>query len=94
MRAFALGLIVLLVFLPAILILFAPGKALPVRVGWGLAAFLSPIIAFGLVQFVPALANNAPQATQWGRLVGLIIAGSGLILPWVFFATFLQRRAR
>ncbi|MCZ8187355.1 MAG: hypothetical protein O9308_13320 [Beijerinckiaceae bacterium] len=94
MRAFFLGLIALLVFLPAILILLAPGKPLAIRIRWGLAAFFTPIIAFGLIQFMPALSNNAPQAMQFGRLLGLILAGSGLILPWLFFATFLNRSRR
>lgn len=94
MRAFFLGLIALLVFLPAILILLAPGKPLATRIRWGLAAFFTPILAFGLIQFMPALSNNAPQAMQFGRLLGLILAGSGLILPWLFFATFLNRSRR
>lgn len=92
MRAFFLGLVVLLVFLPALLILFAPRRALSLRLVWGLSAFFLPILAFGFVQLVPLLANNAPEAGQWGRFVGILIAGAGLILPWVLFALFLHRR--
>ncbi len=92
MRAFFLGLVVLLVFLPALLIMFAPRKPLPMRLGWGLLAFFLPIVTFGLVQFIPTLANSAPEATHWGRLVGLLVVGAGLILPWVIFALFLHRR--
>lgn len=92
MRAFFLGLVVLLVFLPAILILFAPRRALAVRIGWGLAAFLSPVISFGLTQMIPALANGSVAASQWGRFIGLLISGGGLILPWIMFAMFLHRR--
>jgi hypothetical protein len=91
MRAFFLGLVVLLVFLPAILILFAPRQPLTPRLLWGLLAFLSPVLAFGLTQLMPSLTNNLPGATQWGRLAGLLIAGAGLILPWVMFALFLHR---
>lgn len=92
MRLFILAFTFVLVLLPTLLILFASQKPLGARILWALVAFLPPFVTFGLVRLVPVLSNNAPQAAQWERFIGLIITGSGFILPWIIFAIFLHRR--
>jgi len=91
MRFFITALAFGLVLLPSLLILLARHRPLAARLGWGLLAFLSPVVMVGLVQTLPALNNDAPDAAQWERFLGLILSGSGLILPWVMFALFLHR---
>lgn len=95
MRAIALALtFALLVLLPTLLILFAPQKPLKLRIGWGLAAFLSPVLTFAAVRMIPVLSNNTPEAAQWERFFGVMLSGGGFILPWIFFALFLHRSGR
>lgn len=93
MRSFFLVLTGIMVLVPALLILFAPGRPLASRVIWALAAFLAPIVTYGLVQLVPILSNNAPNAAQWERFIGLLLSGAGFFLPWILFAIFLHKRA-
>jgi hypothetical protein len=92
MRLFVLALTALLVLLPSLLILFAPERPIRARLPWALAAFLSPLVTFGLVRMVPLLSNNAPEAAQWARFLGLLLSGGGFFLPWILFAIFLHRR--
>ena len=93
MRLFVLALVFVFVFLPALLILFARERGLsrPARIGWAMAAFLAPVAVFVTVQLMPELANNAVEARQWGRMLGLGLTASGFILPWVIFSLFLHR---
>jgi hypothetical protein len=93
MRIFVLALTFVLVLLPVLLIIFAPHKPLRARIIWGVAAFLSPVLTFGIVRLIPVLSNNTPEAAQWERFFGLVISYGGFILPWVLFAIFLHRRA-
>ncbi len=90
MRIFLLGLTFSFIFLPALLILLANHRPLGARIRWGLLAFLAPVIAYGLVQMVPWLANNAADASAWGRFAGLLLTGAGFFLPWILFAFFLH----
>lgn len=92
MRIFVLALTFSLVLLPTLLILFASQKPLRARVIWGFASFLSPLATFGIVRLIPLLSNGTPEAAQWERFFGLILSGSGFILPWILFAIFLHRR--
>ncbi len=92
MRIFVLALTFALVLLPTLLILFASQKPLKSRVVWAIASFLSPLASFGIVRLIPILSNNSPEAAQWERFFGLLLSGSGFILPWVLFAIFLHRR--
>jgi hypothetical protein len=94
MRLFLLALTGLFVLLPSLLILFAPGRAMAVRALWALAAFLAPLLTYGITMFFPMLTNNNPDAAQWERFFGLLLSGSGFFLPWVFFALFLHLRPR
>lgn len=94
MRIFLLALTALFVLLPALLILFAPARPLAVRVIWGIAAVLAPVVTFGMTQFFPLLTNDSPAAHQWERFFGLLLAGSGFFLPWVMFALFLHYKPR
>lgn len=92
MRLFVLSLTFALVLLPTLLVLFASQKPLRSRVIWGLVTFLSPLTTLGIVRLVPLLSNGTPEAAQWERFFGLILTGSGFILPWILFAIFLHRR--
>jgi hypothetical protein len=92
MRLFILAFTFLLVLLPTLLILLASQKPLKARLGWALASFLSPLLTFGIVRLVPVLSNNSPEAAQWERFFGLILSGSGFIMPWLIFAVFLHRK--
>jgi hypothetical protein len=93
MRIFVLALtFIFAVFIPALLVLFAPGKPLRTRAFWALAAVLSPLATFGIVRLIPLLSNNTPEAVQWERFAGLLLSGSGFILPWIIFAVFLHKK--
>jgi hypothetical protein len=92
MRLFVLAITFALVLLPVLLILFAPGRRLSGRVIWAIVAFVSPLLVYGLVQMIPDLTNNAPEARQWARFIGLALSAAGFILPWAIFAVFLHRR--
>ena len=93
MRIFVLALtFVFVVLIPTLLVLFAPGKPLRARITWALVAMLSPVATFGIIRLIPLLSNNSPDAAQWERFAGLLITGSGLILPWLVFAVFLHRK--
>ena len=94
MRIFVLALtFVFAVFIPALLVLFAPGKPLRARVIWASTAALSPLVSFGIVRLIPILSNNSPEAAQWERFAGLLLSGSGFVLPWLIFAVFLHRKS-
>lgn len=90
MRVIILGLLVLLVLLPSLLILFARHRPARQRIPMALAAFLSPIIIFGLVSASPYLMNDVRNAPQWAHFLGLVFWGAGFFLPWVLFALFLH----
>jgi hypothetical protein len=93
MRIFVLALtFIFAVFIPALLVLFAPGKPLRARMLWALTAALSPLVSFGIVRLIPILSNNSPEAAQWERFAGLLLSGSGFVLPWLIFAVFLHRK--
>jgi hypothetical protein len=92
MRVFILALIFALVLLPTLLILFAQGASLKRRIVWAIGAFVTPIIIIAFVQVIPLLTNNAPDAHQWERFAGVVLSGSGFVLPWVIFALFLHSK--
>ena len=94
MRIFMLALTFALVLLPTLLILFAPKKSMSSRAIWALASFVSPVATFGIVRLIPLLSNNNPDSAQWERFFGLILSGSGFILPWIIFAVFLHRTGK
>jgi hypothetical protein len=94
MRFIILGLVVLFILLPVLLILFAKGRSLKARVVWGVGAFLSVVVPVALVNLLPVLTNNAPQAQQWERFIGVLVSASGIILPWVIFALFLHSKTK
>lgn len=94
MRIFLLALTGMFVLLPALLILFAPGRAIGVRIVWAVAAVLGPLVTFGLTHMIPMLSNNSAEATQWERFAGLLLSGSGFFLPWVLFALFVHFKPR
>ena len=94
MRFFVFGFAVLLVFLPVLLILFAKGRAMKSRAIWALVAFASPIVTIAAVNVMPLLTNNAPEAQQWERFLGVVISGSGFVLPWIVFAVFLHAQGK
>ncbi|CAN1518630.1 hypothetical protein MCEMSEM23_01011 [Rhabdaerophilaceae bacterium] len=93
MRLVAYGFLVLLVVLPSLLILFASHRGVKARIPMAIAAFASPFVMIGLVNMVPALWNNTPQAPQWLHMLGIVLWGSGFFLPWVIFALFLHMKA-
>jgi nitrate/nitrite transporter NarK len=90
MRVVVLGLLVLLVLLPSLLILFARHRPSRLRIPMALAAFLSPVVIFGLVSASPFLMNDVRNAPQWAHLLGLVMWGAGFFLPWILFALFLH----
>lgn len=92
MRIFVLALTFAMVLLPTLLILFASHKPLRARVLWSLLSFLSPLTTFGIVRLLPLLSNNSPDAVQLERFLGLLLSGSGFVLPWIIFAVFLHRK--
>jgi hypothetical protein len=94
MRLFMLTLTFALVLLPTLLILFAPQKTMVSRAIWALIAFVSPVTTLGIVRLMPLLSNEGAEATQWARFFGLLLSGSGFILPWILFAVFLHRTDR
>lgn len=94
MRSFIFAVSALLVLLPSLLVLFAPKHSLATRALWAMAAFLAPVLTIGLAQLVPMLSNNVAEATQWQRMIGILLAGSGFFIPWVIFASFLNRPAK
>lgn len=91
MRMFVIGLAGFLVLLPTLLILFARGKPLLARLFWAALAFFAPIVMIMLVRALPILSNNSPDSSQWERMLGLLFAAFGFLLPWLFFARFLHR---
>ncbi len=82
------------VLLPALLVLFAPGRRFGLRIAWATGAVLGPLFTFGLTHFFPALSNNGAEASQWQRFFGLLLSGSGFFLPWVLFALFVHLKPR
>lgn len=94
MRLIIFGFAILLIFLPVLLILFARERTMRVRATWAIAAFVSPIATIAAVNLMPALTNNSADAQQWERFLGVVISGSGFILPWVIFALFLHAKAK
>ena len=94
MRSFIIAIAALLVLLPSLLVLFAPRHSLGTRALWAMAAFLAPVATIGIAQLVPMLSNNAADATQWQRMLGILLAGSGFFLPWVIFAYFLNHPSK
>ncbi len=90
LRFLPMGLIVLLVLLPSLLILFASHRPMKARLPMAFAAFVSPLVMMGLLNFLPFLMNDTANASQWGRLLGLVLFGAGFFLPWVIFALFLH----
>lgn len=90
LRFLPLGLLVLLVLLPSLLILFATHRRLAARLPMAIAAFVSPIVTFGLVNLMPYLTNDVRNAPQWAHVLGLALWGAGFFLPWVIFALFLH----
>ena len=94
LRFFVFGAALVLVFLPVLLILFAPDAAIARRIRWAVAAFLAPIAVIALVQLMPLLTNNSAVAARWERFFGLVLMAGGFFLPWVIFALFLHGKAR
>jgi ABC-type iron transport system FetAB permease component len=94
MRLVIFGFAILLIFLPVLLILFARDRTMKVRAVWAIIAFISPIATIAAVNLIPALTNNSASAQQWERFLGVVISGSGFILPWVIFALFLHAQAK
>lgn len=94
MRLIVLGLVVLFIFLPVMLILFAKGRSMKARAVWAIGAFLSVVVPVALVNLMPFLTNNVLQAQQWERFIGVLVSASGIILPWVIFALFLHAKAK
>ncbi|MCA0400385.1 MAG: hypothetical protein LCH38_06175 [Proteobacteria bacterium] len=94
MRVFVLALTFAFIALPALLILFAPQRRLVSRAVWAVLAILAPFLTIGPVQLLPRMTNNAADATQWERFFGLLLSGSGFVLPWVIFAVFLHAGRR
>lgn len=90
MRIIVLGLIVLLVLLPSLLILFAQHRPARIRIPMATAAFLSPVVMFGLVSAAPYLMNDMPQAPQWAHALALAMWAGGFFLPWIIFSLFLH----
>lgn len=94
MRVFVLTLTLAFVLLPVLLILLASQRSLLSRVLWALAAFLAPFATYGLTRMIAHLNNNSPDSTQWERFFGLLLSGSGFVLPWILFAIFLHGRRK
>ncbi len=92
MRIFVLALTFSFVLLPTLLILLASQKPLRSRIVWGLASFLSPLTTIAITHLMPRMTNNSADSTQWERFFGLLLTGSGFVLPWMIFAIFLHRR--
>lgn len=92
MRFVAFGCLALLVLLPSLLILFATHRGVALRVPMAVAAFVSPFLMIGLVNMMPSLWNNTPQAPQWAHMLGIVLWGAGFFLPWIFFALFLHMK--
>lgn len=92
MRIFILSLTFALILLPAVLIFLAHHKPLRTRMVWGMAALFTPVVMLLLVNLVPSLVNNSPDASQAFRFLGLVLSGAGFFLPWVMFAVFLHKR--
>lgn len=90
MRVFLLALTFAFVLLPAMLIMTAPRRGLPIRLLWAGAAALAPLLTIGAVNYLPRFTNNAADATQFERLLGMMLSFSGFVLPWVIFAIFLH----
>lgn len=94
MRLVILGLVILFIFLPVMMILFAKGRNMRVRAIWAIGAFVSVVVPVALVNLLPMLTNNAPAAQQWERFIGVVVSASGIILPWVIFALFLHAKEK
>lgn len=94
LRFITFGAALVLVFLPVLLILFAPGAALMRRIRWAILAFLAPLVMILLVNLLPMLSNNAAQAQQWERFMGLVLQAGGFFLPWIIFAIFLHAKGK